>query len=132
MEHDVLPAHCAVQVKVDLVHFMLWLHLDEEILIVENCIHQQIGTFLYVVNCSCGGFNKLIFSNTHFSFLQENPTMESSAKVEIWVELIRLIIINGESFPSQFLFLSFFSFSFFFLELTLDNSFLNEGFFLLL
>lgn len=38
MEHYILPAHCVIQIEVDLIHFVLGFHLNQEILIIKNCI----------------------------------------------------------------------------------------------
>lgn len=40
MEHDVLPAHCSVQIKIYFIHFVFGLHLDEEVLVIEDSVYE--------------------------------------------------------------------------------------------
>ena len=50
MQHDVLPAHCTIQIEIYLINFMLWLHLDEEILVIEDSVDEQVWALLYIID----------------------------------------------------------------------------------
>ena len=40
VQHHVLPSDCLVELKLDLVHLVLGLHVDEKVSVVENGVHQ--------------------------------------------------------------------------------------------
>ena len=94
MQHNVLPTHRPRDIKVYFIHLVFGLHLDEEILMVESGIYQQVRAFLDVVDLTCGRLNELIFRHSHFALFQQHPAMYAPAQIEIWVQLIRLIVVN--------------------------------------
>ena len=70
MKHDILPSNRFIKLKINFINLMLWLHMNEEVCVVENGIYKQVRTFVYVVYFSCRWFNELILCNSHFSLLQ--------------------------------------------------------------
>ena len=50
LQHDEFPLHSVKHIKFDLVNLMFGLGMDEEILMIEERIHQQVRTILYIIN----------------------------------------------------------------------------------
>lgn len=50
MEHHVLPGDGFVEFELDLIDFVSWLHVDEEVSVVEDGVHQQVGTIFNIVD----------------------------------------------------------------------------------
>ncbi len=53
MQHHILPRDSLIQLKLYLVDFMFGLHVNEKVCMVENCVDQQIGRVLGVVDLAC-------------------------------------------------------------------------------
>lgn len=53
VEHNVLPCNGLIQLELDLVHFVSGLHVYEEVCVVKDGIHQQVGTVLDLVDLPC-------------------------------------------------------------------------------
>lgn len=68
MEHDILPAHCPIQIEVYLINFVFWLHLDEEVVVVEYGVDEKVRAFFYVVDFSCWGLDEFVLCDSHFAF----------------------------------------------------------------
>jgi hypothetical protein len=70
MEHNILPGDCFIKLKLDLVYFVLRLHMNKEVGMIENCIHQKIGAFFYVVYFTSRRLYKLILGDSSLSFFE--------------------------------------------------------------
>jgi hypothetical protein len=48
--HNVLPSNCFIQFEFDLIYFVARLHMNEEIGMIENGIHEEIWTIFDVID----------------------------------------------------------------------------------
>jgi hypothetical protein len=103
LEHDELPLHGVEHVELDLVNFVLGLGVDEEVLVVEEGVHQQIGAVLDVVDLSGGGLDEHVLRHIPFAFPQQHPAVQPLAQVQVGSQLIGLIVVDGQSLLCQLL-----------------------------
>ena len=81
LKHDKFPFHCIKHIKFNLVNFMFWFCMNEEIFMVEERIYQKIRTIFNIVDLASWWLDKHILRNISFSFSQKNPTMKSFSKI---------------------------------------------------
>lgn len=79
VQHHVLPSNCFVQLKLNLIHLMTGLHMNEEVSMVKDSVYQQIRAVFNIVNSSCGRLDKHILCDSSFALFEQDPAMNPFA-----------------------------------------------------
>lgn len=123
IEHYVFPGDGRIEVEFDLINFVARLHMDEEVGVIENGIDEQVWTFLDSIHFSSRGLNENILRDSSFAGFEEHPAVDTFAKVQIRSELIRLVIIDIQSFGCEFFCFLFFGLDLIFVECAFGHPF---------
>lgn len=81
LQHYKFPLHSVKHIKFDLINLMLRLGMDEEVLVVEERIHQQVRTILYIINLPSRWLNKHILRHIPLPLPQQHPTVQPLPQV---------------------------------------------------
>ena len=103
MQHHVLPGDRLVQLELYLVHLVPRLHVDEEVCVVEDRVHQQVRTVLDVVDPARRGLDEHVLAHSSLALLQQHPAVHPLPQVQIRRQLVRLVVVDGQRLLRQLL-----------------------------
>ena len=103
LQHYKFPLHSVKHIKFDLINLVFGLGMNEEILVVEERIHQQVRTILYIINLPSRWLNKHILRHIPLPLPQQHPTVQPLPQVQIRSQLVRFVIIYRQGLLSQLL-----------------------------